>query len=341
MKLRRPALYLAAAVAWALFPPEAGAADTLDQIKSLSSLPALDLTKLEAGEVIGARAALGSFSRGVHAETVYFVRAPLAAVGEKLLHWDPASHPQLEIKTLRDYRWPAGANTWDALRFDSARSEDRWLLDRTAQLANGQGSGELHLTAPEKEAFTGSAASQRDKAVAEFWRKVLRGRDESIVMRGLVAAPSYTVGNIQINPHAELENLLGLAPRIAAHFSGLTNTAPFAAGQPPPEELKPYWEAALVRGHTSLHAAFTAAKKGVQSWQVADCTYYTSDTYFFSITFYELVAQPHGTLVWQIDFASAPFRSFTGGIDRVVAGNQMLKETARSARLFRSDVGKR
>ena len=59
-----------------------------------------------------------------------------------------------------------------------------------------------------------------------------------------------------------------------------------------------------------------------------------------SVSFYEMLPQDDGTVVWQIDFASAPFRSFTGGLDRVFAGNEMAKESVLIAKLFRADVEK-
>ncbi len=336
MKLCRTAFCLTVALAFG--SPNKLAADTfgLEQIRSLSSLPALDRAKLEAGEILSARGPLGNFTRGVYAESCYFVHAPVEVVGEKLLHWNPAKHAQLEIRTMREYRWPAAPNVWEPLRFD-ARDEDRWLIDRTAQLANGTGTSDLHLTAAEMAMFTDEPQTRGTVAIADFWRKILRARDQSIFSGGLEAVPAYAAGSVQIKARTEFESLLKMAPKIAARFSDFTSRAPFVSGARMPDELLPYWEAALVRSHTNLHAGFIAARKA-PSWQLADCSYYVSDTYFFSVTFYELISHGNGTVVWQIDFASAPFRSFTGGLDRVVASKQMIKETGQTARLFRGDV---
>ena len=103
-----------------------------------------------------------------------------------------------------------------------------------------------------------------------------------------------------------------IAPAIAARFAPVLSKAPFSGATNPPDELVPYWEAALVRGHTSLHGGFLSARKSASSWQIADCTYFASDTYFFSVNLYELWPVENGTLVWQIDFVSAPFRGFDG-----------------------------
>ncbi|HEV2096734.1 MAG TPA: hypothetical protein VGQ82_09535 [Chthoniobacterales bacterium] len=335
MKPRRGLLPLAASLL--LCGLSRAAPASLDEIRAVSNLPAFDAPQLEHGEILSARGLLGDFPRGVYAESLYLVHAPLDAVGRKLLHWNPTSHAQLQITTLREYRWPAPVNVWDALQLDPTRADDRWLIDRTSRVANTS-SDELHLTASERSSGRTLPAGERAAAATEFWRKILRARDGAVATGALDAIPSYRAGNQQIAARSEFTSLLQMAPRITAHFAGLTKRAPFVAGQPVADEIVPYWEAERVRGHTNLHAGLIAAQKGAESWQLADCTYYTSDTYFFSVTLYELVPQANGTLVWQIDFASAPFRAFTGGIDRLVAGSLMIKATAETARLFRRDV---
>lgn len=325
-------------------------ASALDQIRPASNLPEIDLRQIEKGDVVGNRGSLGNFHRGVYGESVYFIHAPVATVGEKMLHWNSARHPELEIKTLREYRWPAPASSWDSLTLASAQPDDRWLLERTAQLALTTDSPtDLHLTRAEIASFRDrahqagnrSATEPRDTTVNAFWRKLLRDRNNALASGGLAGLPSYSADGVHIETRAEFNDLLKLAPAIAARFRALTGGPPFIAQAAPAGlEIVPYWEASLVRGHTNLKAAFLVAHKGPASWQIADCTYYTSDTYFMSVTLYELWPQDDGTIVWQTDFASAPFRSFTGGLDRVFAGNQMIKETEQTAKLFRADVEK-
>ncbi len=319
----------------------------LEQIRSISKLPELDLRKLEQADIVGNRGPFGGFPRGVYAESCYFIHAQVPDVGEKLLHWNSAKHPELEIATLREYRWPASASVWDSLALTSARREDRWLTERTWQLLLTSGSStDLHVARTDIASFremarqpgSGPSASQREAIANAFWRKLLRSRSDAIATGGLAALPAYSADGVRIDARAEFDNLVKLAPKITAHFRALINAAPFNTAPNSTVEIVPYWEAALVRGHTNLHAAFLVARKEAQSWQIADCTYYTSDTYFMSVTLYELLPHGNGTLVWQTDFASAPFRSFTAGLDRVFAGNEMIKEAAQMAKLFRADV---
>lgn len=299
----------------------------LDEIKSASSLPPLDFAKLKFGEIISARGPIGNFPRGVYAESVFFVHAPTETTGARLLHWDPTKHRENEVRTYREYQWPAATETWASLQLSAQRGDDRWLLERTKQKP-----ADLNLNPADHP------HGSTDAEATQFWRSLLRTRNDALAAGGLPALPAITGGSSQINPRSEFNSLLKMAPAAAARFAPLTDCFPFATSPNKAAETIPYWEAALVRGHTNLHAGFLAERKAGESTLVADCTYYTSDTYFFSVTLYQLWPVENGTLVWEIDFASAPFRSFTGGIDRAFAGNQMVKETAATARLFRADV---
>jgi hypothetical protein len=321
--------------------PTIFAAGPIDQLRTLSKLPALDLQKLKQGEIPSNRGPLGTFSRGVYAESCYFIHAPVPIVGEKLLHWNPMKHRELEVQMLREFAWPAPPAVFDSLALSSARAEDRWLIDRTLQLS-AKHVGELHVTTNEANQFRDSMrglgpTAQHDGKINEFWRRILRARNDAIAVRGLPGLPLYAAGDERISAAAEFHNLMKLTPNIAAHFTPLLSRSPFPGAKNPPDEIAPYWEATLVRGHTSLHGGVLAARKGAPAWQIADCTYFTSDTYFFAVVLYELWPLENGTLVWQIDFVSAPF-GFVGNVGRIFAGKQMINDDAQTAKLFRSDV---
>ena len=207
---------------------------------------------------------------------------------------------------------------------------------------------ELHVTRGDVASFqemtrqprNSSSAIANGRVVNAFWRTILRTRNDALVRGGLAGLPAYSADGVHIDTRAEFDNLLKLAPSIGSHFGGLINGAPFKSVSNSTVEIVPYWQVARARGHANLHGAFLVARKGDASWQLADCTYYVSDTYFLSVSFYEMLPQDDGTVVWQIDFASAPFRAFTGGLDRVFAGNEMAKESVLIAKLFRADVEK-
>lgn len=297
--------------------------------------------------MVGTRGPLGNFPRGVYAESAFFVHAVPAVVTPRLLHWDPTKHKQSDVQLFREYGWPASAGAWAPLALNSQRGADRWLIDRTSQLVTENAApADLHLTEQDVGSFRAAAgdlskisATERDRRVSEFWRQILRTRDGAVASGGLPAVPFYSAGDVRIGVASEIESLVKMAPAIATRFNSLLKTAPFTrGGNIGGAETVPYWEASQVRGHTALRAGFLVSRKTASGWQLADCTYFTSDTYFCAIALYELWPVGNGTLVWQIDFASAPFRSFTGGVDRVFAGREMLKETAQTAKLFRADL---
>ncbi len=63
-----------------------------------------------------------------------------------------------------------------------------------------------------------------------------------------------------------------------------------------------------------------------------------SDTYFMALELIQLWPVEGGTLVWQVDFVSAPFRTYLGGVDRFIAGKQMTEETLDTIKTFRAHL---
>ena len=108
----------------------------------------------------------------------------------------------------------------------------------------------------------------------------------------------------------------------------------------PASEAVGYWEMTKVRDHTTLQLGVFAAQKTANSWQLVNCVYYPSDTYFMALDLFQLWPVDGGTLVWQVGFVSAPFRTYLGGVDRYVAGKQMMQETIDTIKAFRADVEK-
>jgi hypothetical protein len=304
-------------------------------------LPALDLEKLERGEIVAARGPLGSFPRGVYTEACFFVHRPIEVVGQKLLHWDTSKQPELKVSVLREYSWPALPNVSDQLALSSSRPKDKWLIDHTWQMFMTGKPGELFVTTSEAAAalFSGPPSpNQRETKVNEFWKKILAARDNAMATGGLSALPHFRASSIDISIRGEFDSLMTLAPKVASHFQPLINAKPFAGSGTAADEIVPYWQETLVRNHATLHNGFLCAQKRSTSWLAADCTYFTSDTYFMSVTLYQLFSIENGTLVWQIDFVSAPFRAYLGGADRFFAGKEIVKETAKTIQLFRADV---
>jgi hypothetical protein len=309
--------------------------EPLEELHSLAQLSSIDLAALKRGQVIVERRPNGDFPRGVSLESCYFLQVPLTVVGEALLHWDPVSHKQLEIHHYGEFSMPPAPDALKALRLSPGAPDDNWLLTRTAEVGRGSAPTELHLTTQETELLRQKSA---DPSAA--WQQILRERAEALARGGLSAVAPYGVDN-SISPASEFRGLLTLAPKAAQHFRQITKARPISPGGTPASEAVGYWEMAKVRDHTTLQLGVFAAQKEATSWQLINCMYYPSDTYFMAVDLFQLWPVDGGTLVWQVGFVSAPFRSYLGGVDRYVAGKQMIQETIDTIKAFRADVEKR
>lgn len=304
----------------------------LERLRAVSILPPLDLAKLQRGEIVVERGPVGQFPRGVHLQSCYFVRAPMDVVGNALLHWDPVKNRDPDVRLYRAYEMPGSPNDFQNLRLDTAFGGDNWLLVRSAQVGRGEAVPDLHLT-KEETTLLGQ------KAPNEAWREILLGRSRALARGGLASVAPYRSGE-NISPGSEFRGLLTLDPKAAQHFQPILKTRPMAAGGKVPSETVAYWDATKVRDHLTLQLGLLAAQKNADSWQLIGCTYYPSDTYYMSLDLTQLWPVEGATLVWQVGFVSAPFRTYLGGVDRFVAGKLMTEETIATIKTFRAAVEK-
>ena len=307
----------------------------LEELRSLAQLSSTDLAALKRGEVTVERRPNGNFARGVSLESCYFLHASMSVVGEALLHWDPVPHKELDIHHYGEFPMPPAPEALKALRLNNSVSDDTWLLNRTAEVGRGSAPTELHVTNQEMELLRRTSANP-----SAAWQQILRGRAEALARGGLSAVPPYGA-DTSISPASEFRGLLTLAPKAARHFQPITKARPMNSSGTPVSEAVGYWEMANVRGHNTLQLGVFAAQKGANSWQLINCMYYPSDTYFMALDLFQLWPVEDGTLVWQVGFVSAPFRSYLGGVDRYVAGKQMIQETIDTVKAFRADVERR
>jgi hypothetical protein len=331
----------------ALLATASAKAGPLEELKSLSQLPGIDLAKLKGGEILTQRGPEGNFARGISAASCYFVHASIAVVGEQLLHWDPTKHPRSDSRLYREYGFPSPRVAFQTLRLDQSIPNDRWLLDHTLGIADGVAADNLHLTAAEVKLIRqdvpkkGAASPQARVARAnDVWGEILRRRSDSLGRGGIAAVAPYD-SNLSISPGSELRGLLTLNAAAAKHFRPVLNAKPLTASGASADEAVGYWETTIVRGHTTLQLGLFSARKSAISWQLADCVYYPTDTYFMALDVYQLWPVDGGTLVWQVSFVSAPFRTYLGGVDRYIAGKQLTQETLDTIKTFRAAVERR
>ncbi|MEO8044762.1 MAG: hypothetical protein ABI674_07635 [Spartobacteria bacterium] len=313
----------------------AALAGPLEELRALTQLPAIDLVQLKGGKIVTERGPLGGFSRGIYLESCYFIQAPIEAVGDGLLHWDPVQHRDPDVRLFREYSFPGAAGIFKKLQLDSGFAGDKWLVDQITRAAEAGEAGDLHLTNDE-------LALLREKKMppSEAWQEILRRRSEALARDGLAGVPPYG-SERSITPGSEYRGLLSLAPKAARHFQPIIGAQPLVAGGKPASEAVGYWEATKVRDHTTLQLGLFAARKSADSWQLVDCVYYPSDTYFMALDLFQLWPVDGGTLVWQVGFVSAPFRTYLGGVDRFIAGKLMTDETLNTIKSFRAALEQR
>ena len=307
----------------------------LDELRSLSQLRDIDLAKLKSGEIVSARGPVGDFPRGIHLESCYFIHAPMDVVGHALLHWDPLSHKDLKVRRYGEFSLPPGPDAFQMLQLNPAVAGDRWLLEETARIAQGSAAGGLHLTKEET-----ALLQRKSMEPSEAWREILRRRSEALARGGLNAVAPYGTDE-SISPGSEFRGLLSLAPKAARHFRPVAGAQPLVFTGEPATEAVGFWQAFKARDHNILQLGLFAGRRSSDSWQLINCVYYPSDTYFMALDLFQLWPVDGGTFVWQVGFVSAPFRGYLGGIDRFIAGRLMMQATLDTITAFRSDTEKR
>jgi len=310
-------------------------AGPLEEIRARAKLsPGVNLDQLKQGQIICTRGDLGKFPRGISLQSCYFIHAPLPAVGNSLLHWDPPQHEDLDVRLYREYSLPAAAEVFRKLRLESRFPDDRWLLQQTAQAGETGNAGDLHLTSEEVRLL-----AQRKNQPNDAWQEILRRRSDAVARGGLAAVPPYGADR-SVSPFSEYRGLLSLVPKAALFFRPITESAPLLAGAKPASEVVGYWQTTKIRDHTTVQLGIFAAQKGTDSWQLVDLVYYPSDTYYMALDLFQLWPVDGGTLVWQVGLASAPFQTYLVGIDRYFAGKIMTQETLATIKAFRADLEK-
>src|ERR1700749_1050252 len=117
IRLKRKLLFngkLLALVA-GLAPIPQAPADPVGQLRSLSALKDVDLSKLSHGDVAAAGAPLGQLERGVSVQSAYVVRAPVRSTISLIQQWNPTRHPQLGIFLQGDLPASAGPQNFHSL----------------------------------------------------------------------------------------------------------------------------------------------------------------------------------------------------------------------------------
>jgi hypothetical protein len=303
----------------------------------------VDVNAMAGGAVLQARGGLLSFPRGITSQSLYIIDATPAQVQSKLVHWNPASHPELKVWLhLSLPLQPTVANFSGLVSLPDNKSV-QFQIDSTAR---PDPAAALQLSTAEAQIIATTAAQQKDPRAlfVAAWSQILAGRVASF-LGGRGGSDMDVVSGGDIQPLGDVKSLLHSDIKIYGEYQHLLNQTPakaLAGGQSVktvPADL--YYECFDVEGSAALGTG--AVYQGVKGTaiQSADIEYYVNAGIYAEIELEEFwpitVNGKNQTLVWRDDLVSAPNIAYLHGTERLASGMIMLQETKGGIEAFRAE----
>lgn len=298
--------------------------EAAEALGSWSGFGKAELEKAVAGKAGVKCNSSMKFSRGLSAQAVYLVAAPLDVTSRVLLDSDPTKHAELE--TYQHHRFQSASDAaFEKLAFDTRIKAVRNLLAAMPKRED------LQLAHSEVAKVPKSGAREDAEL---FWKGVLRERWSSAASHGdLGSAGQYNVGS-------EIKTLLAEESGVAHHFDAILT--PLTKDPAPLAPAFYYWDVSSVNNLATCGLGAVFTRNGERRCQVADVTYYSSSGYMTSVTLYELLplmrAGKPCTLVWQGCLVSAPGLAGGFGVKRKIASVMTVNDLEHSIRMFQQDA---
>lgn len=305
----------------------------------------VDVNSLASGIVLQARGPLTTFPRGITTQSLYIIDALPPDVQSKLIHWNPASHPELKVWLHKSGlpQTPTAADFSDLASLPD-NSSMQFQIDATAKFEPG--SSTLQVSKEEGQLIAATAAQEKDpKALfVKVWSQILAGRVNDF-FAGRGAAGTDIAPNGDIHPLSDVKSLLHSDIKVYGQYQRLLNTTPVkalagsAAAKTTPADI--YCDVFDVEGSAALGTGAIFQAPIGTAIQSADIEYFTNYGVYCTIELEELwpitVNAKTETLVWRDDLVSAPNIEYLHGVDRLGAGMVMLQETKQGVEAFRSE----
>jgi hypothetical protein len=292
--------------------------------RSWSSVTQPALHELATGRIVTATNASMSLDRGISAQAIYLVKAPIEVAMRTLLSFDSSKHP--ELGTIQHHRFHDEKDAaFDRLQLDPKNAPCATLIRSVHDPRKIQMSREEAARIP---------PSQTPDGARQFLASILRQRWTEFSQQGYL-------GSVRtFDARSEIQTLLREEPGIAGHFSGLL--APFTAKSGIGAPRLCYWDLSEVdkAGAIALGAIYTGGSGGRR--QLLDLTYYSSSGYLASMALYELVpvaadGRP-ATLVWHGCLVSSNELAGGFGIKRKIASVVIVSDLEKAIRAFRKEA---
>ena len=324
-------------------PPtvRAQAADPLEQLKSFSEFPRVDVDRLLAGNILAERGSLMNFPNGISVQTCFAVPTAPEETARRLQSWDPSPHRELKVFAFRPLHNPVEPADFDALDLKSRQYPIRWLHDKLA--ATTADRSDLNLSRSEAQALAGCLPKNDDPGkIAGCLARLLADRAAAFQARGYNSAAPYELSREQVAPAVQLRSMLREQQPIAREFAGILQASGLLGGHAATLTPFGYWSLfdADHKGTVSLGAVYLQALG--ERFQVLDTEYYVTGNYYASATLCEIWpirrGETSGSLVWRGDFFAAPALGITKGTERIAYGAIMLQDIKLEIRCQQGDL---
>jgi hypothetical protein len=302
-------------------------ADPVSDLRSLSGLKDVDLTKLSRGDVSAGGAPLGRLERGVSVQSAYVVRAPVRSTVSLIQQWNPTRYPQLRIFLQGDLPTSADPQSFHSLASAPSNSSVRAFVQATERLPGD--SSKLQLSSAEAKQYSGGASGGGGVPgpVVAFWSQVLAQRAKNFVSGGLAAQPPYQNG---VSPASEVARLIDNSGNARSHFS------PIISGGRGAPSLS--WQLFDADGQAAVSLDAFYTKPAGDGYQTLDLGFYSSGGYYVVVTLQQLwpvkVDGRDATLVWRVDLVSTAALRELRGVERLGSGAAMMRKIQENVRAF-------
>lgn len=311
---------------------------------AFTSFTGVDINNLDGGAVLQKPGGLISFPRGIITQALYVVNAQPAQVQAMLIHWKPASHPELSVWLHESLPAHPTATDFSGLGTLPDNSSVNKLLTATTQLDAANPSLQVNKEEAQLIATAAAATGTDPKTLfLNSWSQILAGRVANF-LAGKAGADHFVVSGGDIPNLGELKSLLHSDPKVYGQFQRFFNQTPLKSGSGSATRLVPadlYYECFDIEGAAALGTGAVYQAAGPTSIQSADFEYYINSGIYASIELEQMwpvtVNGKNETLVWREDLISAPNIAYLHGTERIASGMVMLQDVKQAIDAFRSE----
>jgi len=319
----------------ALFPLRAD----LNSDLAFTAFSNVDVNAMAGDKILQVRGPLLGFQRGIVAQSLYILPATPTEVQHKLVSWNPASHPKLEVWIHHELPLKPTPADFSSLASLPDNSSVNYQIDATAKLDSNNPS--LQLDKKEAASILPLQTQKMDKKAlfVSFWSQILANR-ANLFLSGNLAAQVYSVSGGEIRSLDEIKSLIRSDPKVYADFHSLFSQTPiYGSAQATPAAV--YYDCFDVQGYAALGTGAVYQMTNGTAIQSCDIEYFTNSSVYATIELEKLwpitVNGKSSTLVWRQDLVSTPNVAYLHGVERMASSMIMLQEVQTAVDAFRSE----